>query len=165
MFDSYNAISGRGDDLSQDPLAPAGLLFSALGIGLLIDVEPWNGVRFGNLQGVEMSITGIPLQGNRYDIASSPAGLTISRNGKLWCETDRPVIIRNLTQSEHELSLQAKLADAGSLRLRFHGFTPHQKVALKVNGVVHALVADPHGLVERVVDVPAPSGTGGPGRK
>ena len=59
VFDSYNAITGRGDDLAQDPLAPTGLLFSALGIGMLIDVEPWNGMRFGNLGGVDMSIDGV----------------------------------------------------------------------------------------------------------
>ncbi len=82
----------------------------------------------------------------------------------LWCETDRPVIIRNLTQTARELSLQAKLTQAGPLLLRFHGFPPKETVALKVNGVVYPVVSDPHGIVERVVDVPPPSSMGGPGR-
>ena len=164
VFDSYHAITGRGDDLPQDPLAPAGLLFSALGIGMLLDVEPWNGMRFGNLHGTEMSIAGVTVCGDHYDVTSSPAGLTLTRNGTLWCETDRPVILRNLTQTAREMSLQAKLAHAGPLCLRFHGFPPNETVALKVNGVVYTVAADAHGIVERVVDVPPSASMGGPGR-
>ena len=47
------------------PLAPTGMLFSALGIGMLIDVEPWNGMRFGNLDGAEMAIDSVLIHGER----------------------------------------------------------------------------------------------------
>lgn len=164
VFDSYNAITGRGDDLVQDPLAPSGLLFSALGVAMLIDVEPWNGMRLGNLSGTEMSIAGFTLRGDRYDVSSGANGLSVKRNDALWLETDCPAIIRNITQTEREISLQAKLAQAGPLRLCIHGYAPNQSVSLKVNGVVHSVVTDSSGRLERVVDVPPPSTMGGPGK-
>jgi len=164
VFGSYNAISGRGDDLAQDPLAPEGMLFSALGVGMLIDVEPWNGMRFGNLCGAQMSINGFHLHGTRYSVSSSPKGIQVKRDGSVWLETDHPVIIRNLSYIDREISLQAKVVDGGLLRLRIHGYIPGQTVSLKVNGTAHNVVVGPEGIVEDVVDVPPPSGMGGPGR-
>lgn len=156
VFDSYNACTGQGDDITQDPMAPAGLLFGTLGIAMLADMEPWDGMRLGNLSGVEMAAHGIPLRGDRYDLASGPWGFTARRNGKLWLEMDRPAILRNLQQTEHEVILHAKLPAGGQLRLRIHGYAPKQAVSLKVNGHVWSEVVSAAGVIERTVDIPPP---------
>ena len=108
VFGSYNALTGSGDDLAQDPLAPDGLLFSALGIGMLIDAEPWNGLRMGNLRGVDLAINDLPLRGDRYDVASGPWGFSITRNGDPWFNTDQPAIIRNLSQTERDIPAESR---------------------------------------------------------
>ena len=163
VFASYNAISGRGDDLAQDPLAPAGVLLGALGIGLLADVEPWDGLRLGNLSGAELGIRGLPLLGHHCDITSSASGLTVRRDGARWLETDRPAILRNLLQSEGEISLQAKVAGGGRLRLRFFGYAPGQRIAIRVNGKAALVITDADGCAERTADLPPSTGASGPG--
>jgi len=163
VFASYHAVSGLGDDIAQDPLAPAGLLFGALGVGMLADVEPWDGLRLGNLCGAEMAVHGLPLHGRHYDVSSTPQGLTVQRDGKAWLETDRPVILRNLLQTDHEITLQAKVAGGGQFRLRVHDLPPKQHVAIRVNGKAAIVIVDAHGIAERIVDLPSAGGQGGSG--
>ncbi|HEY3416563.1 MAG TPA: trehalase family glycosidase [Armatimonadota bacterium] len=153
LFASYNAITGQGDDLPQDPLAPEGILFSALGVSLLIDVEPWNGLRLGNLSDQEMSVAGVIIAGQRYKISSSAQGMVVHRNGQLWIETDHPVILRNMLQTERELSVQVTMPTGGHLRLRFHGYTPGQALTLRVNGAAMPVTANNQGVIEQAVEV------------
>jgi hypothetical protein len=128
VFASYNALTGTGDDITQDPMAPSATLLGALGIGLLIDMEPWDGMRLGNLSGAEIALHGITLRDDRFDISSGPSGLSVRRNGKPWIETDRPAILRNIVAGESELSLHAKAAGGGMVQIRYHGFAPKQQV-------------------------------------
>jgi hypothetical protein len=160
LFDSYNAMSGQGDDIAQDPLAPTGMLFGALGITMLIDAEPWNGLRMGNLRGVDMAISAFPLQGALYDIASGPWGFSITRNNEPWFDLDRPVIIRNLAQTEHEISCSVKMPGGGPLRLRCYGYQSGDTVSIKVNGKATSAVVNDAGMVECTVDIEPPNGSG-----
>ncbi|HEY3378982.1 MAG TPA: trehalase family glycosidase [Armatimonadota bacterium] len=158
VFASYNALTGEGDDIAQDPLAPTGVLFGALGIALLIDVEPWNGMRLGNTRGLDLSVHGLPFQGDLLDVASGPWGLTASRNGQPWLEMDRPAILRNLVRHESEISCSVKLPGGGPIRLRFHGFAPEETVALKVNGIATTARANDAGVAECQVTLEPPHG-------
>ncbi|MHB9025986.1 MAG: MGH1-like glycoside hydrolase domain-containing protein [Armatimonadota bacterium] len=162
LFASYHALTGRGDDLPQDPLAPAGILLGALGVALLIDVEPWNGLRLGNLSGQEMSVSGVTIAGQRFDVTCDERGMTVQRNGMTWIETDRPVILRNLLQTERELSLQVTLPTGGRLRLRVHGYAPGLHITLRVNGTAIPAVTNPRGIIDQTVEVnPLAKGGGG----
>lgn len=155
LFASYNAETGSGDDLSQDPLAPTGILFSALGVQMLIDMEPWGGLRLGNLSGADMAAIGVLLQGTRYDVTSGPWGLFVSRDGRPWISVNRPVVLRQVLQQGHEASAQVhSLADNGTLRLTFHGFEPGQIVSVRVNGSTQQIIADENGLLEREIPLP-----------
>ena len=151
---SYHARTGRVDDILQDLMAPDGLLLGALGLGLLIDVETWDGMRLGNLSGVEMAVHGLALRGDRYDLSSGAWGFSAHRNGKPWLDTDRPALLRNLVFSEHEVSLHAKMLDGGPLTLRFYGFAPRQHVSVVVNGKAHAEVVSTAGRLQCRVDLP-----------
>jgi hypothetical protein len=163
VYTSYHAQTGRGDDLAQDPMAPAGVLLGALGIGLLIDLEPWDGVRLGNLSGAETALHGMMLQGDRYDLSSGEWGFSVRRNGKSWIETDRPAILRNIAMDEREISLHAKVAGGGPLTLRFFGFTPGLQVSVKVNGRLNTATVTPTGELECAVELPPAPDVGGPG--
>ena len=74
-----------------------------LGIEMLIDVEPWDGMRLGNLSGVEMAIHGLILHDEQYDVATGPWGLNVKRNGKPWIKANKPVILRNLLQAGQDI--------------------------------------------------------------
>ena len=123
VFDSYNAITGRGDDLAQGPLAPAGLLFSALGIGMSSTWSHGTGCALGICAAPRWRSPGhdaaalAMMWSHHPPVCKSPA---TARSGARLT----PVIIRNLTHTAREMSLQAKLEQAGPLRLRFHGFAP-----------------------------------------
>ena len=163
VFASYNAITGRGDDLAQDPLAPVGLLLGALGIGMLADVEPWDGLRLGNLSGAEMAVHNLPLLGEHFDVISNAHGLNVRRNGHPWLETDRPAILRSLQQNEHEIILNAKIAGSGLLRLRVFGLTPKQRLSIQINGQAASVIVNAVGSATCIVDIPPASSMGGPG--
>ena len=153
LYASYNALTGMGNDITQDALAPGGILLSVLGIAMLIDAEAWNGLRFGNLRGVDMAISGFPLLGDRYDITSGPWGLSVSRNDALWFDLDRPAILRNLATTEREISCSIKLPGGGPLRLRFHGFNTGQRIAVKINGNASFCTADNDGIVVCIINI------------
>lgn len=157
-YASYNAISGLGDDIPQDPLSPAGMLLSTLGIGMLIDAEPWNGIRMGNLHGVDMAIRDLPFRGKVYDLTSGPWGFSAVCDGDLWFDCDRPAIIRNLSQTGREISCGVKLEAGGPIRLRFHGYNPGDSVILKVNGNATPVTVDKMGIVDCVVDAQGKQG-------
>ncbi|MHB9109715.1 MAG: MGH1-like glycoside hydrolase domain-containing protein [Armatimonadota bacterium] len=163
IYDSFNAQTGSGDDLAQDPMAPSGVLLGAQGIGLLIDLEPWDGMRLGNLSGIEMALNGFMLHGDRYDLASGPWGFSVRRNGKPWIETDRPVILRNISCGERDISLHAKIAGGGPLTLRFFGYAPGQEISVKVNGRLNTVTVSPTGELECSVELPPAPDVGGPG--
>jgi len=163
IYGSFNARTGAGDDIDQDPLAPAGLLLGALGIGLLIDLEPWDGMRLGNLCGAEMALHGLLLRGDRFDLASGPWGFSARRNGKPWIETDRPAILRNIVAGEHEISLHAKVAGGGPLTLRFFGYAPGLHISVKINGRLIPAITSPTGAVECSVELPPAPDIGGQG--
>lgn len=158
VYASYNSMTGAGDDIEQDPLAPSGILLGALGISMLVDVEPWNGLRMGNLRGVDLAINGFHLLNDVYDFASGPWGLSAKRNGDPWFDLDRPAIMRNLVQTDREISCGIKMLGGGRLRLRFHGYEPGQQVSLKINGNANPVEVNSLGDVDCTIDFAQPSG-------
>lgn len=163
VFASYNAITGEGNDIPQDPLAPESALFCALGTGLLMDVEPWDGLRIGNLLGHDLSVRRFLLHGDRYDVASGTWGCSVTRNDRPWLEIDHPAILRNLFETERECSFQA-VFDGSPLGVRIHGFAPDKHVTVRANGQAIPAQADAAGTVTVTIPVPPKPGVGGPGR-
>lgn len=164
VFESYNALTGHGDDIAQDTLSPAGMCFGALGIGMLLDVEPWDGMRIGNLSGTEMAVHGVQINGVSYDVQSSQLGIIVSRNGARWLQTDRPVILRNFLETPHEFSVQAKVAFPTDVTLCVCGYQPGQQISVRVNGQVSPVIANDNGEVIHSAHVFPPPDTGGPYR-
>jgi hypothetical protein len=164
LFESYNALTGDGDDHPQDPLAPSGILWTALGVGMLIDWEAWYGLRVGNLLGAEMGLSGVRLGGRCYDVATGAFGLTAARDGAPWLAVDRPAIVRNLVEAEGEVSLHLQVAQGGPVGLRLHGYPAGHAVSCKINGVAHPAHADAQGVIALRLTVPATGHWGGEAR-
>ena len=164
VYASYNATTGQGDDIKQDTMAPSAALFGALGVGMLIDMEPWDGMRLGNLSGAEAAVRGVQIRGDRFDLASGAWGFSARRNGKPWIETDRPAILRNMTFGENDISLHAKVAGGGALQLKFSGLAPKQQFSVKVNGrLLQTDAVDATGTLVCNVELPPAPSMGGKG--
>ena len=63
----------------------------------MIDVNPWHGLRFGNLEpvapaGIQRYFVG----GSLYDVTQSPDGLEVHRDGQLLFAANAPVEIRHV---------------------------------------------------------------------
>lgn len=126
VFPSYNALSGPGTNIPQDPLAPKVLLLGVLGIGMLIDdTEPWDGIRLENLRGVDMAVDGLSLFGHLCNVASGPRGLSVTRDNESWINFDRPAILRNLsTQARIKYPAASNCRAAGRYGCAFTGISP-----------------------------------------
>jgi len=62
-----------------------------------IDINPWHGLRFGNLEPVEEgSIARYPVAGSLYDVTLGPRGLDVKRDGRRFFAADAPVEIRKV---------------------------------------------------------------------
>ena len=69
-----------------------------IAIEQFIDANPWQGLRFGNLEPVEEGgIERYPVGDALYDVKLSAGGLRVKRNGKALFATDVPVEIRHVT--------------------------------------------------------------------
>jgi hypothetical protein len=68
-----------------------------LAIEELIDINPWHGLRFGNLEPVApASIRRYFVSGSLYDVAQSAEGLEISKDGRFLLAADGPAEIRHV---------------------------------------------------------------------
>jgi hypothetical protein len=94
--ENFSALTGAGTGQS-DPHYTWGALMALIAIEELIDVSPWHGLRFGNLQPVEAaSIERYDVAGSLYDVALSADGLEVKRDGRLLFAADAPVEIRRV---------------------------------------------------------------------
>jgi hypothetical protein len=158
VFASYNAETGAGDDIPQDDRSLVGTLLGTLGVQMLFEAEAWDGLRLGNLAGADMAVANLPYRDKRYTVTTGPWGLKALRNGRPWLSVDRPAIIRNLLETDREVSLQLRTAaDTGRVTVRVHGYPPGSHVSLKINGSVARLTVDKHGMLERTLALPLPT--------
>jgi hypothetical protein len=94
--ENFSAITGEGTGQS-DPHYTWGALMALLAIEELIDINPWHGLRFGNLEPVApASIRRYFVSGSLYDVAQSSDGLEVSKDGQLLFAADRPAEIRHV---------------------------------------------------------------------
>ena len=111
--ENYLATTGEG---SSDPHYTWGALMALIAVEELIDVNPWQGLRFGNLEPVEEGgIERYPASGALYDVKLSPAGLHVKRDGKALFATDAPVEIRHVAFDGGHVTGQIRAARAGKI--------------------------------------------------
>jgi hypothetical protein len=152
--ENYNAVTGDGDDVpNSDPYYSWGALLALIGVYEFIDIEAWGGLRFGAL-GVseEMTLKNLQIQGHRYSVTLSPKLTRVSRDGNVFFEASRNVVVRNYEKNLHSLCLDIK--GEGRTTIKIREFDPKAKVALYIDGEKREeLVSDETGVVEFAVDL------------
>ena len=93
-YENFLSTTGEG---SSDPHYTWGALMVQIAVEEWIDVSPWNGLRFGNLEpSAEGEIHRYIVAGSLYDVALGEKGLKVARDGKELFESNAPVEIRNV---------------------------------------------------------------------
>ncbi len=125
--ENFSAITGEGTGQS-DPHYTWGALMALIAIEELVDINPWQGLRFGNLDPVAPAvIERYPVAGSSYDVEQSPKGLEIRRDGQLLFAADGPAEIRQVEFRGREVSYELRCTKPVRLRVRSQpprAFTP-----------------------------------------
>lgn len=127
-----NFLSTTGEG-SSDPHYTWGALMVLIGIEELIDINPWHGLRFGNLDPVaDAGIERYFVAGSYYDVHQSLKHIEVRRDGRFLFEATGPVELRNVTFEAGRVTFEARTARkvrvrAGKGRMREYqpGLTEH----------------------------------------
>ena len=99
---------------SGDPHYTWGALLALIAIEELIDVNPWHGLRIGNLNPVEAgAIRMYYVAGSLYDIEISSSHLLAHRDGRQLFEADAPIELRHIEFHQGSVSFEPADCAAG----------------------------------------------------
>jgi putative isomerase len=116
--ENFSAITGEGTGQS-DPHYTWGALMALLAIEELIDINPWHGLRFGNLEPVApASIRRYCVSGSFYDVTQSSDGLEVSKDGQLLFAADRPAEIRHVEFVGDQVRFEVRAGKPVKIRVR-----------------------------------------------
>jgi hypothetical protein len=94
--ENFSSITGEGTGQS-DPHYTWGALMALIAVEELVDINPWQGLRFGNLEPVaEAGIKRYPVSGSLYDVSLSSDALEVRKDGRLLFAANAPVEIRRV---------------------------------------------------------------------
>jgi hypothetical protein len=119
-----------------------------LGLQELIDVEPWAGMRFGNLEGEEASVRNIRIRGAKYNVKAGRK-LEVYRDGDMIIEADAPVMIRGYMQQKDSLSFMLELK--APLSIVLGGLPGGHEVEVDIGGKRSRKEIDPVGRLRLTV--------------
>jgi hypothetical protein len=112
-----NFLSTTGEG-SSDPHYTWGALMALLAVEELIDINPWHGLRFGNLEPVQPAgLERYPIAGALYDVQLSGEGLSVERNGQPLFAATAPVEIRHVQFRGNRVQCEVRAGRAGQLRI------------------------------------------------
>jgi hypothetical protein len=118
--ENFSAITGEGTGQS-DPHYTWGALMALVAIEELIDVNPWHGLRFGNLEPVApAAIRRYFVSGSHYDVTQSSEGLEVHRDGQLLFAADAPVEIRHVEFEGNQVRFEVRASRPVKIRVRNH---------------------------------------------
>jgi len=146
IHENYNALTGEGEDdpLSSDPFYTWGAFLPYLGIQELIDVEPWGGLRLGNIFVEMASVENAQIGKEMYDVRLEK-GLRVDKNGRTILTTDKPILVRNFEMDKNAASFSVK--GKGKTKITLSGFGGRQLVRVKINGETKEMESDDSGNV------------------
>jgi glycogen debranching enzyme len=116
--ENFSAITGEGTGQS-DPHYTWGALMALLAIEELIDINPWHGLRFGNLEPVAPAgIRRYFVSGSVYDVTQSSDGLEVSKDGQLLFATNGPAEIRHVEFAGDQVRFELRAGKPVKVRVR-----------------------------------------------
>jgi len=138
--ESYNAITGEGDDVpipssrgsnGSDRFYPWGALLALMGIEELFDVELEEGIRFGCRFLDEPSrLSGVRVRDSVYSVETSAAETRALRDGREFFVSTPGTNVRNCVLAADRVTFQA--AGEGETAFRVCGFVPSAPVSIQI---------------------------------
>jgi hypothetical protein len=138
--ESYNAITGEGDDVpvpwsrgsnGSDRFYPWGSLLALMGIEELFDIELDEGMRFGCRFLKDPScLSGIRVGGNSYSIKTSAAETRALRDGQEFFYSCPGTNVRHYIEDADCVTFQ--VAGVGETSIRVCGFAPSAPVSIQI---------------------------------
>ena len=83
-----------------------GTLLCLIGLEELIDVSPWDGLRFGSLGMEESSIVNVKIGKDVYEVSTTSQGLQLKRNARVIFSADSKAVIRHFVSENGLTSFQ-----------------------------------------------------------
>jgi len=94
-----------------------GTLLCLIGIEELIDISPWDGLRFGSLGMEKASIVNVRIGKDTYDVLTNPTELKLKRNGQLVFLTDSKAVVRHFVNEDKVISFHITTKKAAKITL------------------------------------------------
>ncbi len=114
--EDFNALTGEAGGRRFLGL---GTMFSLMSVEEYLDFTPTDGLRFGMLKPERSGrLTGIEVQGRRYDVEVSSSRTALFEEGRKIVEADRGAVFRRFLYSEPEVSFHVKTLDPTGIRVR-----------------------------------------------
>jgi hypothetical protein len=111
----YHAWGGNG---GGDTHYTWGTLLCLIPLEQFIDVNPWDGLRFGALDPPSSSsLHGIVWQGHTYDVTIAPNETTLVRDGKLAFHADAGVVVRDYLATSATVTFRVASSRAFNITL------------------------------------------------
>jgi hypothetical protein len=90
-----------------------------LAIEDLIDINPWHGLRFGNLEPVAPAgIQRYFVSGSLYDVTQSSDGLEVKKDGELLFDANGPAEIRHVEFAGSQVRFEVRTNRPVKIRVR-----------------------------------------------
>jgi Neutral trehalase len=129
IHENYNAITGEGDDVrASDPLYHWGALLAFAAVSEVVEVQPWEGLRFGNLSPETNSVENYPYGKDLYSVFTGN-GIKVYRNGELLLESADNLIITGYRVENS--TLKFRLTAGKSVKLVLHDLQNVRNVTLQ----------------------------------
>lgn len=112
--ENFFATTGEG---GSDKHYTWGTLMALISIEEFLDVTPWHGLRFGNLEPVkEGSIQRYPIAGYLYDVSLSYQGMEVRRDGRFMFASDAPLEIRHVRSEGKQVHFEVRTSRPARIR-------------------------------------------------
>ena len=114
-YENFLATTGEG---SSDPHYTWGAMMVLVAIEELIDINPWHGLRFGNLEPVEEAgIERYYVAGSLYDVTLSPKQLEVRKDRRFLLSANAPVEVRNVRYEGQRVKFEVRSLRPVKLRV------------------------------------------------
>ncbi len=97
-----------------------GPLFALIAVEDYLDINPWEGFRFGMIQPEKKGkLKRISFQGRHYDVEISPSEIKLKEEGKEIIKVNGGAVFRHFFYSEEEISFEIKSLEKRDIRIQF----------------------------------------------
>ena len=133
IHENYNCLSGDGDDvgLTADPVYTWGALLAYIGIGEVIEAQPWAEIKIGNFSNEPAQIINFPYKKMKLSVIKD-IGLIVKANDFIVLQTNIPVVITGFCFDATKLYMSVEARSEGEMII--HQSDILESVLIKING-------------------------------